>query len=370
MRLPVSISAVPTTVSEPPSSNCAGRGEQLFGNVHGLDVDAAAHGAAGVADPLVERAGQPGNRVEQHEDVLAHLGEALAAFDRQLGQANVAFDIAVEARSEDFALDDPLHIGDFFGPLIDQQHDHRDIGIVGRDAVADMLNEDRLAGTRRGDDQRALALAQRRQQIHHARGDGLLAGFEAEPFFRIDGRELVERFDFRVVVGRDAIDIEDFFQAWALSAAVSLDHAADENPLAEPELLDHRARHEGVRAFAREVGGRVAEKAVAVGVHLEHAGAGDEREGLAVFVRLIIGPVLSVSLRSVGTPSSAAAATTSSSALAGTSVVPTLAATVAVTSATTTAPSFSLGHVTQSLNLCPLREKQFVRGRKKGNQNA
>ena len=75
----------------------AGRGEQLLGNVHRLDVDAAAHRAAGVADPLVERAGQAGDRIEQHEHVLAHFGQALAALDHQLRQPHVAFDVAVEA---------------------------------------------------------------------------------------------------------------------------------------------------------------------------------------------------------------------------------------------------------------------------------
>ena len=71
----------------------AGRGEQLLGDVHRLDVDAAAHRAAGVADPLVERAGQAGDRVEQQEHVLAHFGEPLAALDDELRQADVAFDV-------------------------------------------------------------------------------------------------------------------------------------------------------------------------------------------------------------------------------------------------------------------------------------
>ena len=53
----------------------------------------------------------------------------------ELRQPDVAFDVAVEAAGEDFALDDPLHVGHFFGPLVDEQHDHRDIGIVRRDRV-------------------------------------------------------------------------------------------------------------------------------------------------------------------------------------------------------------------------------------------
>ena len=94
-------------------------------------------------------------------------------------------------------------------------------------AVADVLDEDRLAGARRGDDQRPLALAERREQVHHARGDRRLAGFQLEPFFGVDRRELVERFDFDVVVGHDAVDVEDFLEARALAAAMALDHAGD-----------------------------------------------------------------------------------------------------------------------------------------------
>ena len=69
----------------------------------------------------------------QQEHVLAHLGQPLAALDDQLRQADVAFDVAVEAAGDDFALDAPLHVGHFFRPLVDQQHDQRDVGIVGRD---------------------------------------------------------------------------------------------------------------------------------------------------------------------------------------------------------------------------------------------
>ena len=72
-----------------PFFESAGGGEELFGDIHGLDVDAAAHGAAGVADPLVERAGKPRDRVEQHENVFTHFGEALAALDRELSDLGV-----------------------------------------------------------------------------------------------------------------------------------------------------------------------------------------------------------------------------------------------------------------------------------------
>ena len=43
----------------------------------------------------------------------------------ELREPDVAFDVAVEAAGEHFAVDAPLHVGDFFRPLVDQQHDQR-----------------------------------------------------------------------------------------------------------------------------------------------------------------------------------------------------------------------------------------------------
>ena len=51
-----------------------------------------------------------------------------------------------------------------FRRVVDQQHDQRDLGIVGRDRIADVLQQKRLAGSRRGDDQGPLTLAQRSEQ--------------------------------------------------------------------------------------------------------------------------------------------------------------------------------------------------------------
>ena len=65
-----------------------------------------------------------------------------------------------------------------------KQHDQLDVGIVRRDRLADVLQQDRLAGPRRGDDQGALPLAERREQVHHAGGDRLRAGFQPEPAAR------------------------------------------------------------------------------------------------------------------------------------------------------------------------------------------
>jgi hypothetical protein len=39
-----------------------------------------------------------------------------------------------------------LEVGDFLGPLIDEQRDEFDIGMIALDAVGDVLEQDGLAG--------------------------------------------------------------------------------------------------------------------------------------------------------------------------------------------------------------------------------
>ena len=64
----------------------------------------------------------------------------------------------VEGRRDHFAANRPLHVGDFLGALIHEQHQQMALGIVGADRVRDLLEEDRLAGARRRHDQSALRL--------------------------------------------------------------------------------------------------------------------------------------------------------------------------------------------------------------------
>ena len=285
MRLPVSTRQVPIDGQRTAFLEQAGGGEELLGNVHRLDVHAAAHRAAGVADPLVEGPGQTGDGVQEQDHVLAHLGQAAAAFDGQLREPDVAFDVAIEAAGQDLALDGPPHVGHFFRPLVDQQHDQLHVRIVRGNAVADVLQHDRLAAAGRSDDQGPLASAQRREQIHDPGGHRLRPGLQAKPGLGIDGRELVEGLDFAVLLGRHAVDIGDFPQSRSLLPPARLDHAADVEALAKPELLDHAPGNEGIGQLAGVVGLGIAEEAVAVGVHFQHAAAGFQGTDFPVFLR-------------------------------------------------------------------------------------
>ena len=105
------------------------------------------------------------------------------------------------------------------------------------------------------------------------------AGFQSQPALGIDRRQLVEGLDVEVFFGLHAVDVDDFLQPRPLLPAARLHHAVDQHPFAEAELFDHRAGHERIGPFAEVVGLGVAEKAVAVGVHFQHALPGSMAPG-------------------------------------------------------------------------------------------
>ena len=167
------MSAVAMIVSDPPSSMLRAAPKNRFGFCSALRVETAGEHLAGRRDDGVVGARETRDRVEQDEHVLLVLDEALGFLDHHLGHLHVALRRLVEGRRDHLAVDRPLHVGDFFRPLVDQQHDQIHLGVIRRHRLRDALQQHRLAGARRRDDQAALPLADRRHQVHDAAGQVL-----------------------------------------------------------------------------------------------------------------------------------------------------------------------------------------------------
>ena len=91
------------------------------------------------------------------------------------------------------AFDVGDRVGDFFRTLVDQQNDERDLRMILRDRVGDLLEENRLAGARRRDDQPALAFADRRDEIHDAHAEVAVLRLETQAALGIARTQIVER---------------------------------------------------------------------------------------------------------------------------------------------------------------------------------
>ena len=194
MRLPVSISAVAMMVSEPASSVLRAAAKILRGISRARASMPPVHGASAAAHGVIEGAAYAGDGVEKDEDVFAGLHEALGALDGELGDARVALDVAVIRAGHDFrGRHGALDFGDFLGAFIDQEDDQFDVLVIFHHRIRDVLEQRRLAGAGRGDNEAALALANGGQHIDDARGIAFRKGLHPETAPGADDGEFVER---------------------------------------------------------------------------------------------------------------------------------------------------------------------------------
>ena len=114
----------------------AGGAEEPLGRVERRRVDAAGQDPAARRGREVVRPAQPGDAVEQHDDVVAELHQPLRPLDGQLGDDRVVAGGPVEGRADDLALDRALEVGDLLGPLVDEDDHQVALGVVRGDRVA------------------------------------------------------------------------------------------------------------------------------------------------------------------------------------------------------------------------------------------
>ena len=198
-----------------------------------------------------------------------------AFLDHHFGDLHVARGRFVERRGNDFAPHGTLHLGHFLGPLVDQQHDQHDVRMVGGNRVRDVLHQHRLAGLRTGNQQAALALADRRDQVDQPAGDVLVAfhiAFENQRLVREQRRQVFEQDAMFGRFGRLAVDLVDLDQREVALAVLRCSNLAlDRVAGVQVEAADLRRRDVDVIG-ARQVRslGR-SQEAEAVGQHFEGA---------------------------------------------------------------------------------------------------
>ena len=156
-----------------------------------------------------------------------------------------------------------------------------DVGAVGADAVGDRLQQHRLAGLRRRNDQTALPAANRRHQIEQPGGEDVWRRFEVDQLQGKDRGQRVERWAPARRLRIDAIDGLDAQQAEELLVVLRRAHlAADPVAGAQTEAADLRLRDVDVVRAGQE--SRAAQEAEPILDDLEDAVA----EDLPVFLRL------------------------------------------------------------------------------------
>ena len=97
----------------------------------------------------------------KNENILAGFDQTLGALDRELRDAGVTLDVAVvRARHHFRGRHGAPNFGHFLGTFVDEEDDQFHLRMILHHRIGDVLEEGRLAGARRGDDEAALAHAE------------------------------------------------------------------------------------------------------------------------------------------------------------------------------------------------------------------
>ena len=102
---------------------------------------------------------QTGDRVKEDDNIVSALNHALCLLEHDTGNLHVALGRFVEGRGNHLSIDATCHIGHLLGTLVDEQHDHVYLGVVGSDGVGDILQQDGLTGLGLRYDESALTLS-------------------------------------------------------------------------------------------------------------------------------------------------------------------------------------------------------------------
>ncbi len=261
----------------------AGGGEEAPGPLEGVGIDAAGEDFARGRGHGVIGARQAGDGVEQDDDVALVFDQAFGLLQHHFRHLDVALRRLIERRADHLALDRALHVGDFLGPLVNQEHDQRDLGMVCGDRVGDRLQHHGLAGAGWRDDQPPLALADRAEQVEHAPGEVFFGGFHLQAALRVERGQIVEEDLVARHLGVLEVDGLHLDQREVALAVLGRAHLPRNSVAgAQVKLADLRWRDVDVVGPGQVVVLRRAQEAEAVGQALEHPFGEDQ----AVFLRL------------------------------------------------------------------------------------
>ena len=217
-------------------------------------------------------AGDAGERVHEHKDVLAGLDDPAAALDHEAREAHMRLQLHVVRGRHDFGFHRPLEIGDFLGPLVNEEHHRVHFRMVRGDGVANLLEDGRLARARRRHDQPARALADGRDEVDDPGFHRVRRGLQLEFLDRVNRGQVLEAHGFGVILEGHFVDLVHGLELRAGAAMRRLRGPLDEAALAQKAAADGVRRHENIRGLGMEMVLRRAQKTKALLGDLQIAG--------------------------------------------------------------------------------------------------
>ena len=195
----------------------------------------------------------------------------LGLFDDHLGHLYMSRCRLIKSRADDLTFYRPLHVRYFFWALVDQKNYQGDFRMIRSDGISNGLQQHRLAGPRWSDDQAALSLAYRCQQVCDPTAGIFVNRLHLDAFLRIERGQVIEENLVPCLFRRLEINRLDFHQGKIFFPFMRRTHvAADRIACLEIEFTDLRGRDVNVVRPREIVIVRRTKKAVPVGKDFKH----------------------------------------------------------------------------------------------------
>ena len=124
--------------------------------------------------------------------VAPGLDHSLGPLEGELGDPEVVGGLVIAGGRQHLGLDVAPHVGDLLGSLVDEEHHHVDLRIIGDHRLGDALEHDRLARLWRGDDEGPLALPQGGDEVEHPGDEFFVVVLELDALNRVHRGEIAE----------------------------------------------------------------------------------------------------------------------------------------------------------------------------------
>src|SRR5699024_6089988 len=150
--------------------------QEALRRVQGVGVHTTGQDAPGGSRGGVVPRAKSGDVVHQETDVLTLLDQALRALLRKLRGGGMLLRRAVERLGDVLAVGAALHVRDLLWRLVNEVDHDVALRVIDSYRFGDVLQDRSLTSLRRGDDERALPLTDRHDQVDHAGGQHLRGG--------------------------------------------------------------------------------------------------------------------------------------------------------------------------------------------------
>ena len=180
----------------------------------------------------------------------------------------------IKSGCNDLALDGALHLGYFFGALIDQEHHHVNIRVVGRDGMGNVLHHHRLAAFGWSYQQSTLAFTDGGNDVDDASSDifvALVVLLQAHLHFGEQGRQVLKHDLVLVFLRPATVDFVQLVQCKVAFTIFGCTHLAFDHVAGVQVKAAHLAGADiDVVSRSCVAGVGAAQKTKAIGQYFQH----------------------------------------------------------------------------------------------------